>query len=464
MSPTTGTQQTRLSRVVHHSALVLLLQVALLTCAVSNNFLVAHVVGPEGKGILYVLQLACNGLGLPALHFCFGFAAIYYLGQDRKYSAGEIASGMFLPSIALGLVPAVACFLLWPWARAWLMQGLRPIYFWIALLAIPLAITNFNVAQFSLGRHRVGRYNLLSMGPSALLTTFLFVLIAFHRTSVRSLVFIWFASIAIPGICAAGIAIVESKGRLLPRPEFLRKVFEFGWRSHLGGITQQLQHRAPILLVGYFLPIAQLGIYSLAVSLAELLWYIPNAISTVLMPHIASSTEEEARRGTPTFCRVAVGVTFVLAIVLSIVTAIVVPWLLPAFVSCLRPFYILMPGIVLATVFKVLASDFNGRGQPLKTFSPACAALVIELIAGVFFIPRGGLVAAAGITTAGYALNSLLYGWSYRRLTGIRLPELIIIKPQDLIRMRSAARGVWTSITTSASVAPQAKLGQATLD
>jgi O-antigen/teichoic acid export membrane protein len=291
------------------------------------------------------------------------------------------------------------------------------------------------------------------MMPAALLTLFLLLMLISHRISVSWLVAAWFTGIALPSIYAFRIIAGESKWKLLPNPEFLRKAFHFGWRSHLGGVTQQLQHRAPVLLVGYFLSISQLGIYSLAVSLVELLWYVPNAISTVLMPHIASSTEEEARRGTPTFCRITLGVTCALAVGLSVVAAVVIPWLLPAFRESLRPFHILMPGIVLATIFKVLASDFNGRGRPLKTFYPAFSALAIELVAGCVFIPRFGLTAAAIVTTAGYALNSFLYACSYRRLTGVRMFELVVLQRQDLVRLRSAASGLWTSLFASRNVA-----------
>jgi O-antigen/teichoic acid export membrane protein len=460
MTKALGSSRARYSRIVHHSSLVLMLQVVLMTCAVSNNFLLAHIAGPPGRGQIYVLQLVSNGVGLPVLHFCLGFAAIYFLGQERGFSADEVASGMLVPSLVLGLLPAIGLALLWPWVGARVVHSLPAPYLWMAVIAIPAMILTFNVSQLSLGHHNVRQYNALSVGPSILLALFLVTLLAFHRKSIPWLIAAWFVSVIIPAVCAAAIVALQTRGKLLPHWDFFRKAFQFGWRSHIGGVTQQLQHRAPVLLVGYLLPVSQLGIYSLAISLAELLWYVPNAISTVLMPHVASGTEEQARRGTPAFCRAAVGVTFVLAIGLSLVATLVIPWLLPAFRASLRPFYILMPGVVLATVFKVLASDFNGRGQPLKTFGPAFAALVIELIAGVFFIPRGGLVAAAGITTAGYAVNSLLYGWSYWRLTGIRLPELIILKPQDLIRLRAAARGVWTSITASAGVPTPAKLGQ----
>ena len=53
-------------------------------------------------------------------------------------------------------------------------------------------------------------------------------------------------------------------------------------------------------------PLRDLGIYSLAIGLVELLWYVPQSVSQVLLPHVASSTEADADSITSAFCRASV--------------------------------------------------------------------------------------------------------------------------------------------------------------
>lgn len=431
------------SLVVQHSTLVLLLQVILLVCAVSNNFLVAHIGGPDGKGVLYILQLISAGLGLPILHFCLGSAAVFFLGQDRGFSRGQVASCMFIPSLILGSVPWIGLVVMWPWLHTYLTQSISSACLWTAVLSIPLIVLTFNVSVFSLGQQNIRDYNVLGSAPAVLFTVFLIAILSAHSTSVGWLVAAWALSISLPAIYALQKILRHANGVLLPDVGCLRASFKFGWRSHLGGVTQQLQHRAPVLMVGYFLPISQLGIYSLAIGLAELLWYIPNAISTVLLPHVASGTDEEATRGTPAFCRITMAVTGALGVVLGITTAILVPWLLPAFRGSLIPFFILLPGITLASVFKVLSSDFNGRGFPLKTFSPAFVTLIAEVICGIILIPKFGLVAAALVTTIAYALNSFLCSRSYRRMTGVPIVDVTVLQRGDLTRIHATVKGLW---------------------
>jgi O-antigen/teichoic acid export membrane protein len=442
---------TSTARVVRNSTLVLLLQFVLLGCAVTNNFLVARMAGPVGKGLLYLVQLITFGIGLPFLHFSLGFSAIYFLGQDKELSRIEIASGMLLPSIVLGLLPAGLLVATWNWFGLRFMQALPPHYLWIALLALPAAVLTFNISQMSLGLHEIGNYNLLCVGTPLVFAICLGGLILNGSYSISSIAIGWGASVLIPAVFAFVLAFRIAEGHLSPTRRFLRKAYGFGWRSHLGGVTQQLQHRLPVLLVGYFLPISDLGIYSLAVSLSELLWYLPNAVSTVLMPHVASSSDEVARRSTPVFCRITVAVTATLSIGMIAFSLLVIPRFLPAFMASLKVLYILTPGVVLAAVFKVLSSDFNGRGRPLYAFYPALGALAVELILGVIFIPRYGIVAAASITTAGYTLNSLLYGFSYRRLTGTATSDLLLLTREDLFRMRAAAGKILQSLGWSST-------------
>ena len=442
-----SSQAVRANRVVRHSVLVLLLQVMLLCCAVINNFLLAHMGGPQGKGLLYLMQLVQNQ-GLSFLHFSLGYSAIYFLGQDRGYSLRDVASAMMIPSLVLGAIPAVLAALAWPLISGVAGKELPPLYLWLALLSIPAVIFSFNVSQFSLGRHRISEYNALGVGASALLAVSLVLLWAGHQARFQYLVVAWFISFCAPAMYAFVLIWRASEGHLWPKRKFLRSAWQFSWRSHLGGVTQQLQHRAPVLLVAYFLPVAQLGIYSVGVSLAELLWYMPNAISTVLMPYVASGNEEDASRTTPSFCRIVLVATAGLAVALSVVSRSLIPRLLPSFVPSLVPLYLLMPGVVIATIFRVLSSDLNGRGRPLETFYPAITTLVVECLAGLMVIPRYGLVGAALVTSAGYALNSTLYALSYRRLAKIRMSDLFLLQPIDLRRMQSAARGVFAAKRT----------------
>jgi O-antigen/teichoic acid export membrane protein len=191
------------------------------------------------------------------------------------------------------------------------------------------------------------------------------------------------------------------------------------------------------------LPLRSLGVYSIAIGLAEVLWNVPQSIAPVLMPHVADSTEAKANRATSQFCRLALAGGALLAVGLAFAASIIIPRILPEFRQSVVLVWFLLPGTVAASVFKVLASEFNGRGRPIQTFYPAAIALVACAVAGVLIVPRYGLRGEALVTTGGYLLNSTLYIFAYRRMTATRVLDLFFINSDDLRDARAACVAAW---------------------
>ena len=160
--------------------------------------------------------------------------------------------------------------------------------------------------------------------------------------------------------------------------------------------------------------------------MVELLWYVPQAVSQVLLPHIADSTEAEANRMTSAFCRASVATTALLSLTLAGFGS----WAIPAPAArhsrqSVPVIWILLPGTVVASIFKVLASDLNGRGQPLKTVFPATAALLFSALGCWWALPRYGLKGAAAVTSLSYFLNAGLYLARCARLPEMDLRSMV---------------------------------------
>jgi O-antigen/teichoic acid export membrane protein len=188
------------------------------------------------------------------------------------------------------------------------------------------------------------------------------------------------------------------------------------------------------------LPVAELGIYSLSISLVELLWYIPQSLSVALLPHVASASKEEASRVTPAVCRVTLAITAVLGFLVAAGCTVLIPWVLPKFTSGLLPLWILMPGVAFASISRVMASDLNGRNDPMKTFYPVFFALVLETGLGIYFVPKYALLGAAGVTALGYVLNTLLQIPIYCRIAEVPARSVLLIQRQDIAGIMRAVR------------------------
>jgi O-antigen/teichoic acid export membrane protein len=429
---------------VKSSAWVFAAQLLLLVCGLTNNFLVARLLNREGKGLVFLLQVI-SSLGFTFLQGGLGPASVFYLRSHSEFRQPEIASANLLPSIVLGVIPALCCLALWPWLPRIIPAGMTPGLALISVLAIPGLIIAFHAGYFCLGQQRTSGYNFYRVLQPALFSMFLVALLFTSSQTVREVAILWLISNVLPIIPAAK-TLVSGGARLLGSSRrFLRAAFAFGFRSQLGSVTQFLQHRVDVLLVGYFLAIRDVGIYSVAVTIAELLWYVPYAVGPVLLPHIAGSSEEHARRVTPAFCRTCLALNTVLGFVLFSASALMIPIVLPAFTASIPVLWLLFPGTVFATLFKILSADFTGRGRPLDAFYPALATLIAETLVGVVVIRSYGISGAALLVSAAYVLNSVISIRLYCHSNGVPAIRLLIPHAEDF-RMLAF---LWTHVVDS---------------
>ncbi len=431
--------------VLQQSASVFLAQMVLLLCGVLSSFLVAYLVGPEGRGLIYLLQFIAGGIGLTLLNFALGPASVFHLGRKGSDSLSDVAAGVLWASLLLGALPMLLLGPAWHWMASLATQKINGTYLWLALSTIPAMNLTFNAGFLCLAQRRIGAYNWLRIGPSVLFTLSLLVVLSRRYRAIWVVALAWAATTLIPALFA--LVVIRSAGGMQwlgGAKKFLRSALRFGWHSHLGAVTQYLQHRSDILLVSYFLSLKDLGLYAFAVSLGELLWYVPHAVGTVLLPHVAGTLEDGASRITPLVCRATLALTALLSVGLAVAATWLIPWILPAFHASVRVLWILIPGVVAASIFKVLASDFNGRGKPIKTFYPAVIALGTGLVCGILMIPHYGICSAALVTTGGYVLNSWLYVRSYTRMTAAPVSSLLFLRSEDLV-LAASLRHEWSS-------------------
>jgi O-antigen/teichoic acid export membrane protein len=420
--------------IFRQSSTVFAAQVLMLVAGVLSNFIVARLGGPDGKGYIYSLQLFSSS-ALIFVNFGIGPAAVYHFRRADGLTLREITASLLWPSLLLGWVPLatlavlrrapLACF------HSSLWDGAL-----IAFAAVPALTLVWNLSYLYLAKNEIGGYNLLRAAQTFLFAPLLLGLLVAHVTQLRLLVTAWIVSAWAPALLAM-LPLARAGGVWsLPSRESIRHAFAFAWRSHLGAVVQYLQYRIDVVLILCFLPLRDLGIYSLAIGLTGLLWYVPLSVSQVLLPHVAGSDEADADRITSAFCRASVTSTAVLSLLLAVMSTLVIPWLLPAFRPAVLLIWILLPGTVVASIFQVLASDLNGRGRPLKTLFPGCAALMLSVAGCSFAIPRFGMIGAAAVTSLAYLLNASLYVHRFCRSRSVSVRCLLLLQTHDLLWYR----------------------------
>ncbi len=393
-------------------------QVAALFLIVANAAIIARVLGPAGKGAYTLATLAPTVLGL-LLGLGLGVANAFFAGS-RRFTVAQLtrnSTGFALLASAAGLM-AVAVL-----ARSGLLARLLP---GVPITVATLALTIFPLALFTgfltstlQGIGRIYAVNVVTLGQALanLLLTMAFVLLLGWGLPGAVLAFAGAAAVAL--LIAAHLLRADG-GAYHPALEsaVLRPALSFGLRGYIGNVLQFFNYRLDAFLVNAFLGPAGVGIYSVSVSLAEMLWYLPNAVSFVIFPRAARTRPKEMNAFTPRVFRATLGLTALGGLALALLGPALIRLIYgPAFASAFLPLLALLPGVVLLGGAKVLTNEIAGRGHPLYNSLASALGLVLTVGLDLYLIPRWGVLGAAVASSIAYAAIFVAALFFYARVS-----------------------------------------------
>jgi O-antigen/teichoic acid export membrane protein len=207
----------------------------------------------------------------------------------------------------------------------------------------------------------------------------------------------------------------------------------------LGTFAERLQFRADSFIVNIFHGVRATGVYSVTSGLAETLWYIPNALGTVMFSR-AVDPDADAGRIAAVLTRTTIAVAFATAIPAFALGPRLVRFVYgSAFSDAGVALRLILPGIVAYSVVAVLSRYIVGRGRPgIGTFV-LVTGLVLNIVANLMLVPRYGINGAAASSSISYGLTAILTLAVFRRLSGRGIAETLIIRRSDL-------RALWAMI------------------
>lgn len=401
--------------------------------------IIARVLGPSGKGAYTLIIL------VPTLLATFGtlgigVANLYFVGK-KKYKLADITSNSVVLASGLGILFAAAFLAYFYHFHPSFLKGADPLCVLIATLVLPFSLLTAYFIHILLGEQKINKYNLIHLVQISSFLVFLLFFLFIER-SVLSAIMAWVFATLVTTITA--ILLVR---RLTPIglsfhfPLFKDSV-KFGGQGYLGNVLSFLNYRVDMFMVNFFMGVTFVGYYSVAVGLAEALWYFPGAVGTMMLARTPRLNSEEANESTPRICRNTIFLTLLAAVLLFAFGKTIINLFFGAsFLPALKPMWILLPGIVALSINKVLCNELIGRGKPIIGTIAAVVSLVINIPLNLLLIPMWGISGAAFASTVSYSVCTVVPLIAFMRISQNSLFDTLIIKPQDL--------KIYTSIFTN---------------
>lgn len=394
---------------------------------------------------VFVLVLLAPEYAEKLFRFGVDDAGIYW-GSKDKPAFGVIAWNAHLLTAALSLFPAALIYFTGDAFAAVFLKGADFPDEMALLVActVPFFFLLRTSGKMLLAAGRVRAFNLYSyVPPAAGLAAALFVTVVFKRGAMLALG-AYFGVIA--GFAVAALVYFHAGGLFVYRFDAARArdLLAYGMRLYLPNALQYLHYRLDYLLLAGMLSPKEVGLYSVAVSLAEVMRKVPNVVSAVLFPKVAESGASEAGALTARALRhwIWLGVLSVVPFFAAAVY-VLLPLVGAEYGPLGAPLAALLPGMIGAGAFQLLSSHAYGSGAPQRVAAAVAVGLVLNIALNVVLIPRWGIVGCAASSSLSYAVVPVLLLAGLRRSESLGWGAFFLPQPgdrEDLARLREYVR------------------------
>ena len=438
-APDAGDTRPRLGFLGHVNA-VFLTYVASAAFAFGASVLLARALGPHDRGVYGIFMLSAS-ITQALMSLGLSVSAIYYLSKNEHSVARIVANGLQM-TVLTGLITGALVLCAWPLVGDKFAANDVP--YWAFAFVVPLFVSyNMLIAIFQ------GSSRFLSMNAVIIVHPLVQVLllaagVVIGEVDTTAAVLFWagasFVSSIIGAVLLGRAALAPQELLRIDLPS-LRQQAAFGMRGQAGNLMQLLNYRLDQYFVLLLVNAAGVGIYAVGVQLSQSIWFLANAVATVLIPRLAASDDEEAARMTPLLCRNTLFVSALGALAIGVLA----PWFVPLvfggdYSDSVRPLLWLLPGTVALSGSKILAGYIFSQGKPGLNSLITIGSLVVTVVASIALIPPFGVAGAAVASTLSYAAHFGLALMAYRRLSGAPIIEAVFIRGEDVRRYATLAR------------------------
>ena len=370
--------------------------------SVPVSVVLARALGPAGRGE-FVAVTAIAALGMQFGNLGLHSANTYFVSRDRSLLGPLSINSAIVGSVLGGLI-AIALYVMR--ASGLMFRDLDATYFLLALVWIPLGIGQLLQQNLIVGIQRFGVFNNVDVASRAgtlLLCSALWLLGVQTPTA--------YTIVAILVVAASYLFYFvylarQTDGPARPALALLREQVPYGTKMFLASLFAFLVVRSDVIVLKELSGSRETGVYSVAVSLVDMLYLLPIAVGLVLFPELSAPGDPEKR------WRVTRAALLYTGWIIGAGAAVLMIWGDPIirvlFGSAYLPAYpivmVLAPAMLFYGLNNIVSIYLAATGLPWFGVWVWIAAFFVNLGLNLLWIPRFGGVGAAWASLVAYAV------------------------------------------------------------
>jgi O-antigen/teichoic acid export membrane protein len=419
------------------AALSVLADIGPLVAAAALSIVLARVIGPSGNGEFALLLTLTSFV---VLVFSLGLSTGLTYEVSRGWPVREASAASYRLAAGLGLVGAVAGFGFYLLTRHSIFESVELPLALVAVSTAPALMAAQFASSILLARDRYEGYMSLQLTTAAVM---LF--------AATGLALAFELAGAVAGLAASGWITAVAGALLLRRldrpaqgphePGRMRAAFRFGLLAWGGNLLQQVNYRFDLLILAAYAATADVGVYSVALTLTGIAWILPHGLQMVIFPRTASLdaaadagelSSEESDAAVARGVRHSVLLLPLAGLIVAALLALVPLVYGSKFHETVGLGFVLLPGVLALGVGKVLGSVVAGRGHPRYNLYTAAVVAAVTLVLYFTLIPAYHEWGAAVGSSISYLATAVISAVFFRRVLHIPLSAALIPTAADL--------------------------------
>jgi O-antigen/teichoic acid export membrane protein len=387
-----------------------------------NVLVIARALGASGRGavaFLVAIAILSGHLGSFGVHEANANIA----GVEPKLRPA-LAANSLLFALVLGAATAAAVAGLVAVAPS-VGGGATPMLLLVSLASIPLVLGKQYLKLLVQADYGYGVTNVAWLAGPATSVVANSIASALGVISIGSAIGAWVAGQAL-GLTLLVVSVARGAGFGRPDLRVARRALGFGLKTHLGHFMDVGNYRADQWLLGAIAGTRELGLYSVAVAWAEVLFYLPGVLVLVQRPDLVRARAAQAARLAARVFRVtlvlAAGLALLLAAAAPLLCSIVFGSEFDGSVPELRVLALSAFGI---SALELLGNALTAQRKPMLEAGAIAVAFATTIVLDLVLIPPLGGLGAAIATSVAYSAGGAAIAAIFVRSLGARASDLV---------------------------------------
>ena len=378
----------------------------------------ARALGAAVRGDIALLLLNISIIGL--FQGIFNGSVLIYLTPKFSFLKLFFITNIFSLAFAVGLPYLMV---------ATGLLDYHQIYILILLTALQGILTTSQ--SLLLGKEKIQHFNLLEViKSSVLLLSIVFFFWIWKDISLESVIYGYGISYIIPLVISIFLIspFFQSESEIGNKKEsMLKSLLKYGFEIQINNISHMINYRFCFFIIEKWKGKDALGIFSIALSLCEVIWIIAKSISTFQYSKIVNTTDPEEQRKLTIH---SLQLSFI-ATIPPLLILLILPNSIFAFVfgddfSSIRTvLYPLSFAVIFLAIFTIINHYFSGIGKNRPNIIGSFIGNILVFVLCFSLIPNFGIIGAGIATSITYLFILMYLVYRFLKQTNSAFKELI---------------------------------------